>query len=520
MFRFPNSFLFNKRILLGNRDMSDIRITYTGFLSFFIAILTTITGTVFTIILTRSLSQEEYGTWGLIIGIIGYVMIINLIISYWSTRETARKIESGKTAVLGTMLLSVLAVSIYILISFFMSKQTQIDSEVLLLSSILIPPMFLLGILNAINLGYKPHVISYGTLAFGLVQIPLVLLFVYFMDLGVNGIIFTNFIAYCINILILLKFAKIHLHNPLKLLFFKSWLRLSWIPIYLGLFILFDTLGILIFSLFTSSILGIAIWTASNVTPGIINNVFFISRAVYPKLLEGGQKSYIRDNITHLFYFNFVVTGIVIVFAKPALYALNPIYLDAFVVVIILAIRNFLLVLITTFIQNLSGNETIDASVNPTFMQYIKSKIFYPYTIQIVHASVFISLLPVGLLYLINNGYETIDLLILWASLLLLVTIPLTIYLYMISKKNLDFVIDFKTISKYFISCILVFSLAYVLVENILVYSENLLEFIPDVLPLIGLVILAYYGLTFILDQKIRHLSYSIINELRNRKSI
>ena len=81
--------------------MSNIRVTHTGLLSFLIAIITIFTGFVFTIILTRSLSQEEYGTWSLINGLFLYVMMGNTIISYWSTRETARKIESGKTTVLG-----------------------------------------------------------------------------------------------------------------------------------------------------------------------------------------------------------------------------------------------------------------------------------------------------------------------------------------------------------------------------------------------------------------------------------
>ena len=499
--------------------MSDIRITYTGFLSFFVAILTIITGTVFTLILTRSLSQEEYGTWGLISGIIGYVMIINLITTYWSTRETARKIDSGRTAVFSTMVLSIIAISIYIVASIFMGEQTKINSEILLFSSILIPPMFFAGILTAINLGFKPHVISYGTLSFGIVQIPLSLFFVHYLDYGVNGIILTNFIACCVNIIIQFKYAKVHLRTQIKLFFFKSWLRRSWIPMYPGLFVIFDTFGVMIFTLFTGSVLGIAIWTAANVTPGIIKNVIFISRAVYPKLLEGGDKNYIRDNVTHLFYFNFIMTGIVIVFAKPALFALNPIYQDAYIVVILLAIRNFLLVLINMFIQNLGGKETIDTSENPSFMQYIKSKLFYPHTLKLIHASIFISLLPIGLVMLLDNGYETMELLIFWASLLLLVTIPLTIYLYVITKKNLNLQIDYKSISKYFISSVLVFFLTYILIENVLTYNENLFEFISHVLILMAFAILSYFGLTFTIDQKIRHLSYTIINEIKNKKN-
>jgi O-antigen/teichoic acid export membrane protein len=116
----------------------------------------------FTLILTRTLTQEEFGTWGLIGGITQYVIIFSGIISYWSTRDTARKIESGKTAVVGTMILSIIAVAVYIIVSYFIGNETKADFTTLLFSTILIPVMFFGGIFTAITLGWKPHVISYG----------------------------------------------------------------------------------------------------------------------------------------------------------------------------------------------------------------------------------------------------------------------------------------------------------------------------------------------------------------------
>ena len=498
-------------------NMSNIRITYTGFIAFFVSLITIITGTVFTLILTRSLTQEEYGTWGLISGLIAYVMIINLIVSYWNTREIARKIESGKTAIVGTMILSIGAIMIYVIISIIMSEQTNIDSDVIIFALILIPPMFLNGILSAINLGWKPHVISYGTLAHGIIQVPFALLFVHYFDYGVNGVIFANFIANSISIIILFKYAKPKLKNNLRLFFFKSWLRLSWVPLYPGLFIVIDTLGIVVFSTITGSVLGIAIWAAANVSPGIIKSVVTISRAVYPKLLEGGKKSYLEDNFAHLFYFNFIMTGIVIVFAKPALFALNPIYQEANIVVIILALRNFFFVLTNVFIQNLGGNETIDIKENATFKQYIKSKLFYPHTLRLIQASFFISLLPIGITLMMQNNFEVIELLNFWASLLLVVTIPITIYLYKITKKNLGFSFPIKAVLKYLVSAMITFSLIYVLIENYLVYHEAVFDFVPQVLIYLSFSVVIYFILTYLLDNKTRILTSSIINEIRKK---
>lgn len=474
-------------------------------------------GAIFSIILTRTLSQQEYGTWGLISGLIGYVMIINLIISFWSTRETARKIESGKTAVFGNMILSIVAVIVYVFTSIFISNQAQINLDVILFSSILIPMMFLHGILVAIHFGWKPNVISYATLFFGISQVSFGILFVYYLDLRIYGIIFTNLFAYAISIIILLKYAKYHLKNQIKLIFLKSWFRLSWIPLYPGLSILIDTLGIIIFSTITGSVLGIAIWAAANILPGIIRNVKLISFGVYPKLLEGGDKKYLDDNISHLFYFNFLMLGIVIAFAKPALFALNPIYQGAYFVVIILAIRSFFFVLTDVFINILSGNETIDTEINPTFKQYIKSKIFYPHTLKLIQTSLFLSILSIGIIILIQNKFETMVLLNFWAIILLVSQIPITVYLYVLTKKTLNFTFNYRSILKYFISFIISFLIIYILTEIFLIYNENIFLFIPQVFQFMLLAVLFYFALTYVLDYKTRELFNSVIKEIKEK---
>jgi len=497
--------------------MSNIRITYSGFISFFVSLITVVVGTAYTLILTRTLSQEEYGVWGLIAGLIGYVILVNQIITYWSTRETARKIESGKTAVFGSMILSTIGFGIFIVSSIVMSYQTEIDSSVFFLASILIPIMFLHGILFAINFGWKPHVGSYANFVLGISQVPCAIIFVYHLELGVTGIIFSSFIAYSLSSLVLFRYAKNHIRNQIKLLFFKSWIKLSWIPLYPGLSLFVDNLGIIIYSSITGSVLGLAIWTAANVIPGIIRYVGQISLAVYPRLLEGGDKKYLEDNILNLFYFNFLMLGIAIAFAKPALFALNPIYQEAYLVLVILAIRNFFFVLSNVFIQNLGGNETIDISENPTFTQYIKSKLFYPHTIKLIHVSIATSILPIGLIILIQNKFETIDLLTFWATILLIFQIPLTIYLYFLTKKNLDFSLNYLIIGKYGISFAISFSLIHILSENFLVYHESVFEFIPQVLVFVILAMSLYFGLTFVLDYKTRNLFKAVTKEIRGK---
>ncbi len=146
--------------------LSNIRVTYSGFISLGTKFSSIITGLVFTLIVTRTLSPEEFGTWALIGSLIIYAIIINPIISYWTTRETARGIESGKTSIISSSVLSVLGMIVYIIAVIFVGSQTNVDQNVLFFAIILIPTMFVNQILEAINLGWKPHGVSIGFIIF------------------------------------------------------------------------------------------------------------------------------------------------------------------------------------------------------------------------------------------------------------------------------------------------------------------------------------------------------------------
>ena len=61
--------------------MSGIRVTYSGLISFVVGLASVFTGIIFTIIVTRQLTPEEFGTWNLIGGLIVYAVIIFLNLS-------------------------------------------------------------------------------------------------------------------------------------------------------------------------------------------------------------------------------------------------------------------------------------------------------------------------------------------------------------------------------------------------------------------------------------------------------
>ena len=119
--------------------MSGIRVTYSGLISFGVGMGTILTGIIFTLIVTRQLTSNELGIWTLIGGLISYVVITESTISYWVTREIARGIESGKTAIFVSGIMSVVGMVIFMIIVYFAAEQFNIDKNILIIGIIMIP---------------------------------------------------------------------------------------------------------------------------------------------------------------------------------------------------------------------------------------------------------------------------------------------------------------------------------------------------------------------------------------------
>lgn len=497
--------------------MSEIRVTYAGLISLAIKLVSIITGLVFTLIVTRELTQEEFGTWGLISGLLIYVLIFEPIISFWTTREIARGNEIGKTAFITNGAISIIGVVVYIIISFLVGFNSEAEQKILVFAAILVPAIFLHNTLNAINVGWKPQVVSYGFLVFEIVKIPLAIIFVYNYDLGVEGAILATCFAHITSIGTLLFFARTKIRAKFKVGFIKKCLKSFWIPTYRDIPPLLFTSDIVVFTLVTGSVTGIAFYVAARTISYIVMNVNSFSSALYPKFLAGGKQEYLKDNLNKLFYFAFPMMAVSIIFARAGLFTLNPVYEAAYSVVIVLTFRAFLSALNKTFYQVLQGIEQVDKNENSTFIDYLKSKLFWLPTIRLIQYSSYIGTLVIVLL--IFKTSTELELVLLWSFVALIVEIPVLIYLIIYVRRFFSLRLDFKGICKYLGSAVLVFTVLFFLVENYLEYKISIFEFLPNLMLFAAGGIGGYLLITYLIDSKTRQLFHAIINELK-RKSV
>ena len=498
--------------------MSGIRVTYSGLISFGINLISIVTGLIFTIIVTRQLSQDEFGLWGLIGIFTGYMLVIEPMISYWAIREIARGNSSGKTAFLSSGLFSFISIPFYILIAYFFGNGAGIDLEILFFAAILIPVRFFRHVLSAINLGHAPQITAYSLLVFEIIKVILAIIIIYFFEMGLFGVIITIFIATLGALVYSTIRSKEKVRGKFDKEFLKKWLKMFWLPTFPQISKLILSSDVVIFTIIIGSVGEVAYWFVAMTIAAIVLHSTNISKAIYTKMLQGGKKVHFEQNFERVLYFLFPLTAMAIIFAKPGLFTLNPNYEIAYPIVIFLSIALFFQSLGKVFQQSLLGTEKVDIESKSSFKDYIKSKLVFIPTLRMIQRGSYLVSLAVILIILNPIVDEKIDLIVYWSILFIAVQIPHTFYIYKLIKKEFKPKLNFLIIMKYFSTSIVAFGSTFVIMEEYLEYKENIFEFIPEFIPFVVLSIIMYLGITILIDKKTRKLANSILLELKKNK--
>lgn len=468
---------------------------------------------IFITIVTRSLTVEEFGQYNLVLSIIVYVITSHWIISYWTTREIARGISSGKTAVLSSGLFSSVGTFAFIIVGFLVLDSSNLDLRLIILASALVPLQFSHNVLSHIATGWKPQIGSYGNLILELTRIPFIFIFLFLFEMDLEGVFLSLIMSFIASNLVMLYLNRNQLHVKFSLPIFKTWISRFWIPGYPTMISIIHTFDFLIVAVLTSPEI-VGFYAAVLAIGSFVSHSKLVAIGVYPKLLGKDRGKYLNENFRILLYFAFLFSTISIVFAKAGLFVLNPAYETVSIGVIFISIRYFLFSIYENFNLMLRATETIDETKNPTVKDFLKSKLFKIPTIQLFQYTGYILILTLSLIFI--KFSTTVDLILFWSIISLLTQIPSTILISIWLKKEKLIQIKFSTISKYLIALIPTYLLIDFLNTTFLNYNSNFFEFVPMVLLILVIGILSYVGITFLLDSNTRNLAKSILSELKN----
>jgi O-antigen/teichoic acid export membrane protein len=494
--------------------LNDVRVTYSGLIAFVVSIISVITGTIFVIMVTRRLEPEDLGLWTLAGSLVSYVIIVRPMITYWSTRQLSRGEDIGKTTIFTSGTFSIFSTIGYLGFVLYFTLTTDVDLNVLLLTTILVPLSFFYNSLNSIAISKRPQAISYGLVLFETIKIPMGLLLVVIFDLEVIGAILTVIVADFARIIVVAIMVRKHIRGEIRIEYIKFWIQMSWLTIYRTFANFIRTLDIFVFTVLTGSLIGLAYWGVAKTISALVIHSEKMTQGLYPKIIATKKKEYAEEALKRTLFLAIPTFGMTMIFVKPILYILNPVYVDGTIIAIVMTMRGFAFMFNNISFQLLSAFDTVDENKQLSVKKYLNSKLFFLPTLYYISSGTYIVVLA---FYLFFADPETsdVELVITWSIIYLAVTIPLTIY-GMISikvKHNVSFPV--KATLNYIIFGLISSGVTYLLLENYVVYAESIYDFVPQLIPLFFINVILYFGMCYIFDPSTKKLTRLIINEFK-----
>jgi len=418
---------------------SNIRLKYSGFVVFASHILSVATGFAFVLMITRGVSEKEFGIWWNITDLSNYFILFSGVIPFWVTRFIAREhAGSAKTGFIANIFISVAATSIYLTLVPIVLPILQISSIyaiLYILVSAQIIELHIISALEAVLRAKQPQTIGYAFLIFEVCKVILGFMLILQLKLGLQGALYSIIISHAIQIVFYIKLTAKEFKESIKWSYLKEWLKASPINIY-------DIVGnrIAAFTLILLFVYGgelaRAYHGAAATFTSIISYSSLLAFALYPRLLSGSRSEDVLVSLRLVMTFAIPMTVGVIVLSDSYLTILKANFAEARLVLLLLAISVLCLTISQVFNTVVLGTEKVDAKAKIAFRELIRTRLFFLFTIPYIESAV---TLPAAFFVLTSIAKTSLEAATYLALILLLASLALLVVRYAIARKCLVF---------------------------------------------------------------------------------
>jgi O-antigen/teichoic acid export membrane protein len=489
--------------------LSNVRLQFSGIMRFAVIIFSLFTGLVFTTLITRNLSIEEYGQWSAIGSLIGYGTFPVLGLGYWFTRYTARKISVARTGLMFSLIFSLIGTVIFFLTALIFLPNFVILTGVLSFAVLQVITYSIVNSLTAIGNGKNPVIAAYSMFGFEIAKVGIVLLAVYLTDFKLIEAIIVIILAQIVQIGIFLILLKKEIMFKTDLKYIIKIIKTIWIPYYNKFPGVIFGSDILIITLMTSSFPQIAIFRIAMIFSTIIEYGSQLTYPLYIKLLGGGQKDDVFITTRLLMLFTIPISMGIFILAKPLLYLLNPEYIISEKILQILVFYSVTMVISSIFDNIILGMEKVDVMEKVEHRKLLYSGLFKLPSINFVRIVSYILSLSLFTIFFWNEKMPLEQFGEIWALILLITSIPIMIYKWNVARKIIVIKSPWKNILKYIFASIIMSIIIFILSES-LSYEPEIMSFFPQLLLILIISMGVYFGILIIIDKETREIIKNI----------
>ncbi len=405
-------------------NLSNIRVRRSGLVTFATRIGSTMTGLAFVLIVTRNLTPDQFGLWQLISKTLGYTVFLNIIISFWTTRQRARGYKVGKTTLYASLIFSAVAIPVYLVISYFIAESVVassppnsnwfffvISAPQVLLATLITAPEALLW-------GYKPEIASLGFGIFELSKVALGALTVIILPIQphLTGAIVALIGAELAQLISVLVFTRKEYSDRFSLSTMTTWFRTGWVAVLNNVYQLVINSDYLVVGFFTGSSISLAYFGAAATIAGIIVYGGLLASGLYASVLSGKNPSKTTSQVLELQLVLVLPMALGAIILSPYLVSiLNPAYSVSANILKILAIGAAFGALSQTLDSLIAASDTTDAAQKADFSAYRRGRLFLLARINLIISAGYMISVVVLSAESVIRGANYIELGLLWA---------------------------------------------------------------------------------------------------------
>lgn len=424
------------------------RLRLTGFVSFLVRMGSLASGLVFSVIVARRLSEEDFGAWTYVGRLVSYFAVTASFISFWAARDAGRGGKPLKTALAGSAFMSLILSMAYLGAVAFSAEAIGREPWVVMLGLMQLPILHLLNTAEGVSYGHKPIASAYGFAVFEVAKVIFAVVAVYFLGLGLAGVFISLALAQLIQALLLVYLQRNVLgrFEPRDLI---RWLKGFAVPLLnvVGGFVY--GLDVFLGGVLYGSAIPLAYWQAAltvALVVGMYNNLVL---GLYPVLLSGGGS---RD-IEKVFRFAMLL-GVPLLFGalvlgRDILQLLRPAYAEASSILVVLSISYFINGLSYFFTSVVGGLDEVDKRSDVSLADYLRSGIFRYNLVNLVLSSLYIAAFSLATMYAKSAAMSHVETAQLWAYAHLGFSTSLTTVGYLFSRRRIKFKLPIKPLAKY-----------------------------------------------------------------------
>lgn len=482
--------------------MSKVRLRLSGALMFVANLVGYLTGFLFTVFITRRLSEEEFGVWALIGSFIIYSLMPFSFVNRWISRDAARGKKIVGSAVVLYLLLTPISMIIYFSMALGSAASINYDPWTIAFGIIILIPYIFLSLGTAIQSGYAPQNLGIARILFEILKVVIAFYLVVTLRLGLIGAFISLSIAYLVQATLLIQKSKPLFRKEVNKEWIAKWIKgtpISAVQVISNALAATDTVLI---GLITGSAVIAGYWQAALVSSALVTTSSVLMTGLGPRLISGGTQKDL-DKI-----FNFTMMIILpmlfgfIVLSKDILWILRPTYSTAWVAASILATRGAVRAIGNFGAIAVTGTDRFDQNDDLSIKDYVSSKIFFLNGLNLIVNGLYV--ISVGLYLSTAKKLDAVTLITSTAAVSLLFTTIIACINLKLMKELSGLRLNFKSVSTYLISSGFMAIAVYTLRMWIGPLPVRVFEVAPIMLSVIAIGGLLYISLLYPIDPKFR----------------